>query len=105
MERKSSLEVKATACINDPRSGTVTGKRITMNFHEREASVLEPSVFIEACKVLGLDADKMGLQYYIEDQDYGGIGCIYTGEDIDGRETRLTLIGNEVLWDHSLCDT
>ncbi len=105
MESKSTLKVEATACVNDPRSGAVTGKRMIMNFQEEEASVLRPSVFIEACKVLGLDADKMELQYCIEELDGGGIGCIYTGEDTDGRETRLSLIGNKLFWDHAWCNS
>lgn len=93
------MNVEVTVCKHELATGQITGMIYTIEASRQELE--DGCVFAnESQKCGAVSSESSGLRN-IEDADYCGRGYEQTFKGADGFEYRITLIGDEALWDHS----
>ncbi len=92
------MKVEVTVCKHELATGKVEGTIYTVAAKDKNG--FDP-VLDEALQKCGLTREVLLWGRNIEDEDGMGSGYIWKTKEVDGIEYRITLMGDEMLWDNS----
>lgn len=95
------MNIEVTICKHDLATGKIDGTIYTVKGEDEKCF---DTILDETLRKCGITRDNNCWVGHVEDGDGCGMGYAWYFEARDGIAYRITLIGDEALWDHSFLE-